>query len=73
MTVEPIDEPLWNAREQQLADSVDALMVRLAEMGRPPRTVVWEHSRHVGDARATDTIACSLGQLERERHGRSAA
>ena len=73
VTVEPIDGPLWNAREEQLADSVDALMVRLAEMGRPPRTVVWEHSRHVGDARATDTIACSLGQLVRERHRRSAA
>ena len=71
VTVEQIDGPAWNAREQQLADSVDALMARLGEIGRPPRTVVWEHSRHIGDARATDADECSLGQFARERYGRS--
>lgn len=33
------------------------------------KTVVWDHSRHVGDARATNQPAPSLGQLARERHG----
>ena len=70
-TVGPIHGPLRSAREQQLAHSFDALRVRLAEMGRRLRTVVWEHSRHVSDARAADTIACGLDQVVRERHGRS--
>src|SRR3979409_82251 len=43
----------------------------LGEIGRPPRMAVWEHSRHVGDARATDADECSLGQFARERYGRS--
>jgi erythromycin esterase-like protein len=34
--------------------------------------VVWEHSREVGDARASDQGGPSLGQLARERHGRLA-
>jgi erythromycin esterase-like protein len=71
LPVDGADALVWNARERQLADDVDALMLRLNKMGRPARTVVWEHSRRVGDARATDSDASSLGQFARERHGRS--
>src|ERR1700730_11952610 len=36
-TMEQIDGPAWNAREQHLNDSVDTLIARLGEIGRPPR------------------------------------
>jgi erythromycin esterase-like protein len=52
------------------ADAIDALMARLSEKGRPARTVIWAHNRQVGDARATDGVDSSLGQLARERYGR---
>jgi erythromycin esterase-like protein len=39
----------------------------------PRKTVIWEHSANVGDARATDQPQPSLGQLARTRYGRGAA
>jgi erythromycin esterase-like protein len=43
------------------------------DLDRPHNTVIWEHSRSVGDTRATDRAdTTSLGQLARERHGRRA-
>jgi erythromycin esterase-like protein len=36
------------------------------------KTVVWAHSREVGDARATDQSESTIGQMARERHGRGA-
>lgn len=66
----------WNLRDTHMADTLQALQEHLRlQRGRTPRIVVWAHNSHLGDARATDTGEhgqLNLGQLMRERHGRSA-
>ncbi|HEV7663793.1 MAG TPA: erythromycin esterase family protein [Chloroflexota bacterium] len=42
------------------------------DVDRALNTVIWEHSRNVGDSRATDSDSPSLGQVARDRHGRRA-
>jgi erythromycin esterase len=40
--------------------------------GPEAKAVVWEHTTHIGDARATDMAGAgmvNLGQLVRDRHG----
>jgi erythromycin esterase-like protein len=78
--------PKWQWRNAEMLDflgwlrnyndqfSGDAHKVRVCGAEPEPRekTVVWEHSRAVGDARATDQGGTSLGQIARERHGRLA-
>jgi erythromycin esterase-like protein len=82
------DFPRWVWRNAELLDFVGWLrdyndrfsgdrhkvgIVRLdGVIERPEKTVVWGHSRVVGDARATDLNQPSLGQLAREWHGRLA-
>lgn len=65
-------ENTWNLRDTHMADTLDALDRHLSErLGRPARIVVWAHSSHLGDARATEMGRrgdVNLGQLVRERH-----
>lgn len=62
----------WNLRDRHMADTLDALASHLGrQRGTPAKIVVWAHSSHLGDARATETSALgefNLGQLVRERH-----
>jgi erythromycin esterase-like protein len=58
----------WNERDRHMADTLDALAKHLAGA----KVVVWAHSSHLGDARATDLSRLgelNLGQLVRERAG----
>ena len=64
----------WNLRETHMFETLEAL---LAAKGEAARAVVWAHNSHVGDARATEMgqvrDELSLGQLCRQKWGRSAA
>jgi erythromycin esterase-like protein len=65
----------WNTRERHMADTLEAVREHLEREGGPAKIVVWAHSAHLGDARATEVGrrgALSVGQLVRERHGREA-
>ena len=60
----------WNLRDRHMMDTLLALMTHIEADGRLPRTVVWAHNSHLGDARATGLGArgeLNLGQLARER------
>jgi erythromycin esterase-like protein len=77
--------PMWIWRNAEMLDFVGWLRsyndqfyadlhkvdVHTIDLSRA-RSVVWAHSRFVGDARATDADEPSLGQLARERFGRLA-
>jgi erythromycin esterase-like protein len=61
----------WNLRDTHMADTLDALVAHHERQGRSPKTVVWAHNSHLGDARATRMSRegeLNLGQLVRERH-----
>jgi erythromycin esterase-like protein len=61
----------WNLRERHMADALDAVLAHLDRFGRG-KVVVWEHSAHAGDARATELGRrgeLSAGQVVRARHG----
>lgn len=65
----------WNLRDRHMAETLDALDTHLSGRGTPAKLVVWAHNSHLGDARATEMSRrgeLNLGQLVRERHGRSA-
>jgi erythromycin esterase-like protein len=64
----------WAPRERHMADTLDALGERLSSGGEPAKLVVWAHSAHVGDARATEMGdgEPSFGQLVRSRYGAGA-
>lgn len=65
----------WSLRDSHMAETLDALAHHLSRGGEEGRLVVWGHSVHVGDARATemgDRGESSLGQLVRQRHGADA-
>jgi erythromycin esterase-like protein len=53
----------------QFSGEVHKVCVERTDIESPRKTVVWDHSRYVGDARATGQPVPSLGQLARERHG----
>jgi erythromycin esterase-like protein len=56
----------WNLRDTHMADTLDLIADQLGT-----KLVVWAHSSHVGDARATEMARdgqITLGQLVRERH-----
>ena len=65
-----------NALGRHMAESLETLLAGLAVAGGPAKVVVWAHNVHVGDARAVEMGrrygVVSLGQLVRERHGRTA-
>jgi erythromycin esterase-like protein len=66
----------WNARDQRMAQNVEAAAEHLASLsGQPGKVVTWSHNTHTGDARATSAAnrgELNLGQLMRQRHGNSA-
>jgi erythromycin esterase-like protein len=63
----------WNLRDSHMFETLQAL---LKAKGPHAKAVVWAHSAHVGDARATEMghvrDELNLGQLCREAHGQSA-
>jgi erythromycin esterase-like protein len=55
-----------------MMETLQALIDRGAQRGRPAKVAVWAHNSHLGDARATEMGErgeLNLGQLVRERHG----
>jgi len=67
--------PSWNLRDRHMAETLDALTFHLEKRAPAARVVVWAHNSHLGDARATAMVAegeLNLGQLVREKYGRSA-
>jgi erythromycin esterase-like protein len=61
----------WNVRDRHMMTTLEDLLDHLGSY-RTPRTVVWAHNSHLGDARATDMVdigELNLGQLVRERFG----
>jgi erythromycin esterase-like protein len=62
----------WNLRDTHMMETLQALLDRGEQRGRPLKVAVWAHNSHVGDARATEMGErgeLNLGQLVRERHG----
>jgi erythromycin esterase-like protein len=62
----------WNVRDRHMMDTLVTLIDHAARQGRVPKTVVWAHNSHLGDARATsmgDLGELNLGQLAKERYG----
>ena len=58
----------WNARDDHMADTLDALM---KFHGPDAKCIVWAHNTHIGDARYTsmaDNDMRNLGQIVRQRH-----
>lgn len=67
--------PSWNLRDRHMAETLDELTAHLDRTSPTSKVVVWAHNSHLGDARATAMVAegeLNLGQLVRERYGRSA-
>jgi erythromycin esterase-like protein len=66
----------WNARDRQMARTVDETAGHVAGgSARPGKVIAWSHNTHSGDARATAAARrgeLNLGQLMRERHGDAA-
>jgi erythromycin esterase-like protein len=62
----------WNLREQHMAATLDDLAEHHGRRGGRAKVVVWAHSSHLGDARATDKRQerlVNVGQLARQEHG----
>lgn len=60
----------WDIRDRHMADTLCRLDEHLARHGGSPRTVVWAHNSHIGDARMTEMGRrgqLNIGQLARER------
>lgn len=65
----------WNLRDRHMMSTLEALLAYDRTVGGPGKAVVWAHNSHLGDARATAMASggeLNLGQLARERFGRSA-
>ena len=65
----------WNLRDTHMMETLQALIERGEQRGRPLKVAVWAHNSHLGDARATEMGErgeLNLGQLVRERHGAKA-
>ena len=66
------DESSWNVRDGHMLDTLDLLLSRERESGRPGKGIVWAHNTHVGDYRATDMAHAgyvNLGGLARQSLG----
>jgi erythromycin esterase-like protein len=65
--------PAWNLREQHMAATLDDLTTHLdGQARRRTKIVVWAHSSHLGDGRATEKHEdrlVNVGQLVRQQHG----
>jgi len=57
----------WNVRDQHMQESLNVLQQHLNN----PKTIIWAHSSHLGDALATDMATygqLNLGQLIRQQY-----
>ena len=66
----------WNLRDTHMMETLQALIDRGDQRGRPLKVAIWAHNSHLGDARATEMGErgeLNLGQLVRERHAARAA
>ena len=64
----------WNLRDEHMAQTVQELIAFLDQRRPKARLVLWAHSSHLGDARATDmghSGELNVGQLVREHYGAS--
>src|SRR2546426_7618445 len=62
----------WNLLDQHMAETLGALVTHLNTQGQTGKVAVWEHTSHLGDARATymaDYGELNVGQLVREHYG----
>jgi erythromycin esterase-like protein len=74
---EPDGDQSWNVRDTAMVDTIHQVLDHYKEKlngKRRPRCVVWAHSSHLGDARATDLTGpvqgqVNIGQLVREQFG----
>lgn len=65
------DTVSWNQRDRHMLESFLAISDYLVS----PKTIIWAHNSHVGDARATEMAGqaqLSLGQLLRQNFGQQA-
>jgi erythromycin esterase-like protein len=70
---EMLDFVVWlRSYNDQFETDTYKVRVQTIDFDSPRKSVVWAHSRFVGDARATDASTPSLGQRARERFGRRA-
>jgi erythromycin esterase-like protein len=63
------DSNSWNVRDGHMMDTLDILLERAGEGGK---AIVWAHSTHIGDYRATDMKSAgyvNIGGLARENYG----
>lgn len=70
------DVESWNTRDRHMSETLARLQLFAAQHTTSPKTVVWAHNSHVGDARATSMGRrgqISLGQLVRQQHGHECA
>jgi erythromycin esterase-like protein len=61
-----------NLRDQHMAETLDALVAHLGRKSDRPRLAVWEHTYHLGDARAMgmgQRGELNVGQLTRKKYG----
>lgn len=64
----------WNLRDRHMVQTVENLVAHL-NGSRQPKTIIWAHNSHLGDARATEMThygEVNVGQLIRERFGNEA-
>lgn len=57
---------LWNLRDQHMLETIVSVWEHLQQ----PKTIIWAHSSHLGDARATELAQfrqLNLGQLVRQQ------
>jgi len=65
----------WNLRDTHMMETLQVLLERGEQRGRPAKVAIWAHNSHLGDARATEMGErgeLNLGQLVREQHGERA-
>jgi len=59
----------WNTRDRHMMETFNAVVRHL----NYPKTIIWAHNSHLGDARATDMVQkkqINLGQLLGQQFGR---
>jgi erythromycin esterase-like protein len=62
----------WNIRDTHMVECIQKLMEFYNSNGRPPKLVIWAHSSHLGDARATESTQSgqwNVGELMRKLFG----
>jgi erythromycin esterase len=58
----------WNIRDEHMVSTIERLM---KFNGKDSKLIIWQHSTHTGDARATNMASAgmvNMGQLVREQY-----